>query len=213
MLRETFLFWRISKGGPGLPEEGGPWDTAMPAWEKILKEEDIWDVILFLYDFTGRKPRAREEGRNERRVVASALCSMARRVIVTARIGTRGGSRRRDRCAASVGQGALSQVLFAVPRRKGRRRRICGPASSPQAAQLHDRQVQGPDNSERITPDIRTRSTSSGAACPTPRCPPGRHLRPGSVGLAVLRHDVLLRLLGRREGPEACDVPKRSEIE
>jgi Cytochrome C oxidase, cbb3-type, subunit III len=61
MLRETFLFWRISKGGPGLPEEGGPWDTAMPAWEKFLKEDEIWDAILFLYDFTGRKPRAKEE--------------------------------------------------------------------------------------------------------------------------------------------------------
>jgi hypothetical protein len=61
MLRETFLFWRISKGGPGLPEEGGPWDTAMPAWEKFLKEDDIWDAVLFLYDFTGRRPRAKEE--------------------------------------------------------------------------------------------------------------------------------------------------------
>jgi mono/diheme cytochrome c family protein len=60
-LRETFLFWRISKGGPGLPEEGGPWDTAMPAWEKILKEEEMWDVVLFLYDHTGERPRAREE--------------------------------------------------------------------------------------------------------------------------------------------------------
>jgi mono/diheme cytochrome c family protein len=61
LLRDTFLFWRISKGGPGLPEEGGPWDTAMPAWEKFLKEEEIWDVILFLYDHTGTRPRAREE--------------------------------------------------------------------------------------------------------------------------------------------------------
>jgi mono/diheme cytochrome c family protein len=61
MLRETFLFWRISKGGPGLPEEGGPWDTAMPAWEKILKEDEMWDAILFLYEFTGRRPRAKEE--------------------------------------------------------------------------------------------------------------------------------------------------------
>jgi len=61
MLRETFLFWRISKGGPGLPEEGGPWDTAMPAWEKFLKEEEMWDAILFLYDHTGQKPRAKEE--------------------------------------------------------------------------------------------------------------------------------------------------------
>jgi mono/diheme cytochrome c family protein len=60
-LRDTFLFWRIAKGGPGLPEEGGPWDTAMPAWEKFLKEEEMWDAILFLYDFTNQKPRAREE--------------------------------------------------------------------------------------------------------------------------------------------------------
>jgi mono/diheme cytochrome c family protein len=61
LLRETFLFWRISKGGPGLPEEGGPWDTAMPAWEKILKEDEMWEAILFLYDFTGTRPRAKEE--------------------------------------------------------------------------------------------------------------------------------------------------------
>jgi mono/diheme cytochrome c family protein len=60
-LRETFLFWRIAKGGPGLPDEGGPWDTAMPAWEKLLKEEEMWEAILFLYDFTGQKPRAKEE--------------------------------------------------------------------------------------------------------------------------------------------------------
>jgi mono/diheme cytochrome c family protein len=60
-LRETFLFWRISKGGPGLPDEGGPWDTAMPAWEKFLKEEEIWDAILFLYDYSGKRPRGREE--------------------------------------------------------------------------------------------------------------------------------------------------------
>ena len=59
-LRDTFLFWRIAKGGPGLPEEGGPWASAMPAWEKLLKEEEIWEAILFLYDFTGLKPRARE---------------------------------------------------------------------------------------------------------------------------------------------------------
>ncbi len=61
ILRETFVFWRISKGGPGLPDEGGPWATAMPAWEKFLTEDQIWDVIVFLYDYNGRKPRAREE--------------------------------------------------------------------------------------------------------------------------------------------------------
>ena len=61
MLRETYLFWRISKGGPGLPDEGGPWATAMPPWEKFLKEDEMWDAILFLYDFTGSRPRGREE--------------------------------------------------------------------------------------------------------------------------------------------------------
>ena len=60
-LQESFLFWRIAKGGPGLPAEGGPWDSAMPAWEKFLKEEEIWEVILFLYDHTGYRPRAAGE--------------------------------------------------------------------------------------------------------------------------------------------------------
>ena len=64
-LRETFLFWRIAKGGPGLPEEGAPWATAMPAWEQFLSEEEMWEVILFLYDFTGERPRATEEGEAE----------------------------------------------------------------------------------------------------------------------------------------------------
>lgn len=60
-LQESFLFWRIAKGGPGLPAEGGPWDSAMPAWETFLSEEEMWDVVLFLYEFTGWHPRARHE--------------------------------------------------------------------------------------------------------------------------------------------------------
>jgi mono/diheme cytochrome c family protein len=59
-LQENYLFWRIAKGGPGLPEEAGPWMSAMPAWDQFLDEEQIWDVILFLYDYTGNRPRARE---------------------------------------------------------------------------------------------------------------------------------------------------------
>lgn len=56
-LQEAFLFWRIAKGGPGLPREGAPWNSAMPAWEKMLGEEEIWNVILFLYDHVGQVPR------------------------------------------------------------------------------------------------------------------------------------------------------------
>ncbi len=61
MLQESFLFWRVAQGAPGLPEEGGPWDSAMPAWEKFLTEEEMWDVILFLYDYNNYRPRALTE--------------------------------------------------------------------------------------------------------------------------------------------------------
>ncbi|MCC6502263.1 MAG: cytochrome c [Deltaproteobacteria bacterium] len=57
-LQESYLFWRILKGGPGLPREGGPSISAMPAWENELTEDEIWKVILFLYDYTGNTPRS-----------------------------------------------------------------------------------------------------------------------------------------------------------
>lgn len=60
MLQESFVFWRVAKGGPGLPPESSPWDSAMPAWETMLTEEDIWKVILYLYDGTGHTPRTWE---------------------------------------------------------------------------------------------------------------------------------------------------------
>ena len=60
MLQESYIFWRIAKGGPGLPPESTPWFSAMPAWELFLTEEEMWDVTLFLYDYTGHRPRARE---------------------------------------------------------------------------------------------------------------------------------------------------------
>ena len=59
-LQEAFLFWRITKGGPGLPVEGTPWASAMPVWEEMLKEDDVWKIISFLYDYTGHVPRSWE---------------------------------------------------------------------------------------------------------------------------------------------------------
>lgn len=61
MLQESYIFWRVAKGGPGLPAEATPWLSAMPAWEKFLSEEEIWDVIIFMYEFTNQEPRAKEE--------------------------------------------------------------------------------------------------------------------------------------------------------
>jgi mono/diheme cytochrome c family protein len=59
-LQESYLFWRIATGGPGLPREGGPWTSSMPTWHRFLSEAEIWQAVLFLYDFTGHAPRARE---------------------------------------------------------------------------------------------------------------------------------------------------------
>ena len=59
-LQESYLFWRITTGGPGLPKEAAPWISSMPVWQNFLSEEEIWKVILFLYDYTGHRPRSWE---------------------------------------------------------------------------------------------------------------------------------------------------------
>ncbi len=56
-LQESFLFWRITTGGPGLPKEGTPWKSAMPVWHEMLSEDDVWNVITYLYDYVGQVPR------------------------------------------------------------------------------------------------------------------------------------------------------------
>jgi mono/diheme cytochrome c family protein len=61
-LTESFVFWRVAKGGPGLPREGAPWSSAMPVWEDFLTEDEIWAVIIYLYEQSGWKPRTWEQG-------------------------------------------------------------------------------------------------------------------------------------------------------
>ncbi|MCF6258114.1 MAG: c-type cytochrome [Gammaproteobacteria bacterium] len=56
-LQEAYLFWRISTGGPALPTEGTPWNSAMPVWHEMLDEKQIWQVITFLFDYVGQVPR------------------------------------------------------------------------------------------------------------------------------------------------------------
>ena len=56
-LQETFIFWRVSKGGIGLPNEGFPWASVMPPWEQHLTVDEIWKVVLFEYWHTGYYPR------------------------------------------------------------------------------------------------------------------------------------------------------------
>jgi mono/diheme cytochrome c family protein len=60
MLQESYLFWRIKKGGVGLSVEGMPWKSAMPRWEVELKDEQIWKIIMGEYDGAHQKPRTWE---------------------------------------------------------------------------------------------------------------------------------------------------------
>jgi mono/diheme cytochrome c family protein len=52
-LPESYVFWRVAKGGPGLPVEGKPWNSAMPAWEDQLTPLEIWQVVAYLYEGAG----------------------------------------------------------------------------------------------------------------------------------------------------------------
>ncbi|MBT5469380.1 MAG: c-type cytochrome [Nitrospina sp.] len=44
----AYAFWRIMKGGKGLPEKFSPWDSAMPAWEDALSQEEVWKAIIYI---------------------------------------------------------------------------------------------------------------------------------------------------------------------
>ncbi|MBI3815398.1 MAG: cytochrome c [Nitrospinae bacterium] len=55
--KESYLFWRIKEGGPGLPKEWMPWNSAMPVWKEELTDEEIWKIILYLYEAVGESPQ------------------------------------------------------------------------------------------------------------------------------------------------------------
>jgi mono/diheme cytochrome c family protein len=60
MLQESYLFWRIKKGGVGLSVEGHHWKSAMPRWEVELPDDWIWKIIMAEYAGAGQKPRTWE---------------------------------------------------------------------------------------------------------------------------------------------------------
>jgi mono/diheme cytochrome c family protein len=61
MLQESFVFWRVASGGPGLPKGATPWSSAMPVWQNLLTEEEMWKAILYIYAGSGSTPRTWEE--------------------------------------------------------------------------------------------------------------------------------------------------------
>lgn len=61
MLQESFVFWRVATGGPGLPKGATPWSSAMPVWQNLLTEEEIWKAILYIYAGSDSTPRTWDE--------------------------------------------------------------------------------------------------------------------------------------------------------
>jgi len=57
---EGYTFWRVMNGGPGLPVEATPWDSAMPEWKLSLTEEERWKIIMAEYDLAEKTPRIPE---------------------------------------------------------------------------------------------------------------------------------------------------------
>jgi mono/diheme cytochrome c family protein len=57
---ESYAFWRVREGGVGLPSEGSPWDSAMPAWKDELTDDQIWKIIAAEYAIAGVEPRRPE---------------------------------------------------------------------------------------------------------------------------------------------------------
>jgi len=58
---EEYAFWRVSKGGPGLPSASTPWDSAMPIWDLDLTEDERWKLLLGEYFLAGVGPRQTEK--------------------------------------------------------------------------------------------------------------------------------------------------------
>lgn len=59
-LQNGFVFWRVKKGGPGLPIESMPWKSVMPRWETRLSDDLIWKITMWEYKGSNHKPRTWE---------------------------------------------------------------------------------------------------------------------------------------------------------
>ena len=59
-LPENYVFWRIKEGGPGAPRGSIEYRSAMPVWDGVLTDEQIWKIIMYEYTQAGKRPARRE---------------------------------------------------------------------------------------------------------------------------------------------------------
>ena len=52
------------KGGKGLPERFKPWNSAMPAWEEVLSQEEVWKTILYINETVKERRQPISEKQN-----------------------------------------------------------------------------------------------------------------------------------------------------
>ncbi|MBT3308836.1 MAG: hypothetical protein HOL04_08055 [Gammaproteobacteria bacterium] len=112
--QEAFLFWRAATGGPGLPKEGTPWNSAMPVWHEMLDEDEIWNVLMFIFDYNGQVPRIWNLQDSE---AATAM----RDLIQRERKGVKGDALYQHRCAVchgeeGAGDGVAAELMYPKPR-------------------------------------------------------------------------------------------------
>ena len=113
-LQEGFLFWRITTGGPGLPKEGTPWKSAMPVWHEMLDEDQVWNVITFLYDYVEQVPRIWDPE-------ISKVVSGMKDELKAERAAMMGNDLYQHRCAVchgdeGAGDGPAAEFLYPKPR-------------------------------------------------------------------------------------------------
>lgn len=113
-LEESYLFWRIATGDEGLPHEGGPWNSLMPAWHRTLSEQQVWQIITFLYDYVDQVPRIWETTR-------AAIMAELRDQRRSERSGAMGIELYQQRCSVchgveGAGDGAAAERLYPRPR-------------------------------------------------------------------------------------------------
>lgn len=113
-LQESFLFWRITTGGPGLPKEGTPWNSAMPVWHEMLEENDVWNVITFIFDYNGQVPRIWDAE------VSKAVTGM-KDTVLAKRKGLKGDELYKFRCEVchgelGAGDGIAAERMYPKPR-------------------------------------------------------------------------------------------------
>ena len=112
--REAYVFWRVAKGGAGLPRASAPWESTMPEYEEILSEEQIWQVIAFLYDRVGQVPTLRDPQ-------ATAAMSELRDQRQAQRASLEGAELYQFYCAVchgeeGAGDGLAAKYLYPAPR-------------------------------------------------------------------------------------------------